>query len=142
MSNGDNQSRRNFLKVAAAAGATAAIAGCASTNNSTKGDNALAAVAATMPTMAHVEGKQRIRVGLIGCGGRGSGAATDCCKAAPEAQIVAMGDVFKDRLAMNFKHRFGDRCRQFAHARAFPGSEDDGFHYAPYLSNIFAFACI
>jgi predicted dehydrogenase len=40
-----------------------------------------------------------IRVGLIGCGGRGTGAATDCLRAAEGIELVAMGDVFSDRLA-------------------------------------------
>ena len=40
-----------------------------------------------------------IRVGVIGCGGRGSGAARDIMRAGCEGvQIVAMGDLFPDRL--------------------------------------------
>jgi predicted dehydrogenase len=40
-----------------------------------------------------------IRVGVIGCGGRGSGAARDLMRAGGEGvQIVAMGDLFPDRL--------------------------------------------
>jgi predicted dehydrogenase len=40
-----------------------------------------------------------IRVGLVGCGGRGSGAARDCLKAGGEdVVLVAMGDLFPDRL--------------------------------------------
>jgi predicted dehydrogenase len=40
-----------------------------------------------------------IRVGVIGCGGRGSGAANDIMRAGGEGvQIVAMGDLFPDRL--------------------------------------------
>ena len=46
------------------------------------------------PTSAEV-----IRVGVIGCGGRGSGAARDIMVAGGEGvQIVAMGDLFPDRL--------------------------------------------
>ena len=40
-----------------------------------------------------------IRVGVIGCGGRGTGAAHDCLRAAEGTEIVAMGDLFPDRLA-------------------------------------------
>jgi predicted dehydrogenase len=36
-------------------------------------------------------------VGLIGCGGRGSGAARNAVDAAPGVRLVAMGDVFEDR---------------------------------------------
>jgi predicted dehydrogenase len=40
-----------------------------------------------------------IRIGVIGCGGRGSGAARDAMRAGGEGiQIVAMGDLFPDRL--------------------------------------------
>lgn len=39
------------------------------------------------------------RIGVIGCGGRGSGAARDAMRAGGEGiQIVAMGDLFPDRL--------------------------------------------
>ena len=43
-------------------------------------------------------GSDKIRVGLIGCGGRGSGAARDCVRADENVEIVAMGDLFEDRL--------------------------------------------
>ncbi|NOR54016.1 MAG: gfo/Idh/MocA family oxidoreductase [Candidatus Aminicenantes bacterium] len=43
-------------------------------------------------------GSDKIRVGLIGCGGRGTGAAIDCVNSSPNIVITAMGDLFKDRL--------------------------------------------
>ncbi len=39
-----------------------------------------------------------LRVGVIGCGGRGTGAAGDCIKSSPGVKIVAMGDLFQDRV--------------------------------------------
>src|SRR5688500_2979037 len=42
-----------------------------------------------------------IRVGVVGCGGRGTGAAVDCLRAAPGVELVAMGDLFPDRLAQS-----------------------------------------
>jgi predicted dehydrogenase len=39
-----------------------------------------------------------LRVGVIGCGGRGTGAAHDCMRASDGIEIVALGDVFPDRL--------------------------------------------
>lgn len=39
-----------------------------------------------------------IRVGLVGCGGRGTGAALDALKASPDTVVVAVGDVFNDRM--------------------------------------------
>ena len=41
---------------------------------------------------------ERIRVGLIGCGGRGTGAAVDCAKASPDVVITALGDLFPDQV--------------------------------------------
>jgi predicted dehydrogenase len=47
---------------------------------------------------AHAQGTDRLRVGLIGCGGRGTGAAIDALDAHPSVELYAMGDAFKDRL--------------------------------------------
>ncbi len=50
---------------------------------------------------AHAAGSDTIKVGLIGCGGRGSGAAEDICEAAGTSyniKLHAMGDVFEDHL--------------------------------------------
>lgn len=40
-----------------------------------------------------------LKAGLIGCGGRGTGAAADFLSAGPNLQVTALGDVFQDRLA-------------------------------------------
>lgn len=48
-------------------------------------------------------GSDKIRIGVIGCGGRGTYDTTNCLNAAPNVELVAMGDLFKDRL---------DRCRR------------------------------
>ncbi len=47
---------------------------------------------------AYSKPSERLRVGLIGCGGRGTGAATQALKAAPQVEIVALADIFPDRL--------------------------------------------
>lgn len=39
-----------------------------------------------------------LKVGLIGCGGRGTGAAVQALQADPDVVLTAMGDVFEDRL--------------------------------------------
>jgi len=44
-----------------------------------------------------------IRAGLIGCGGRGTGAAINFLNAGPNLQVVALADVFQDKI---------DNCRQ------------------------------
>lgn len=50
---------------------------------------------------AHAKGNDTIKVGLIGCGGRGTGAADNICEAAGTSyniKIHALADVFEDRL--------------------------------------------
>lgn len=42
--------------------------------------------------------KPTLKVGLIGCGGRGTGAAAQALQADPDVVITAIGDVFEDRL--------------------------------------------
>jgi len=39
-----------------------------------------------------------VRIGLIGCGGRGTGAVRDTCRANDDVEIVALGDLMPDRL--------------------------------------------
>ena len=47
--------------------------------------------------------KPTLKVGLIGCGGRGTGAAVQALKADPDAVLTAMGDVFEDRLNESYQ---------------------------------------
>jgi len=44
-----------------------------------------------------------LKAGVIGCGGRGTGAAINFLSAGPNLQVVALGDTFKDRV---------DQCRE------------------------------
>lgn len=46
----------------------------------------------------HIGPVDTIRVGLVGCGGRGTSAARDCITSAEGVELVAMGDLFPDRL--------------------------------------------
>jgi myo-inositol 2-dehydrogenase / D-chiro-inositol 1-dehydrogenase len=43
-----------------------------------------------------------LKVGLIGCGGRGTGAASQALSADPNVILTAMGDVFRDRLDTSY----------------------------------------
>jgi len=43
-------------------------------------------------------GSDKMSVGLIGCGDRGTAAAMDCIRAADGVELVAMADLFKDKL--------------------------------------------
>ncbi|MHC4520522.1 MAG: Gfo/Idh/MocA family protein, partial [Planctomycetota bacterium] len=48
--------------------------------------------------LARAQGSDTIRVGVVGCGGRGSGAAHNCVDSSPGVKIVALADAFADRL--------------------------------------------
>ncbi|GAB4138836.1 MAG: Gfo/Idh/MocA family oxidoreductase [Planctomycetota bacterium] len=46
----------------------------------------------------HVGGTDEIRIGLVGCGGRGTGAAGQALRTEGPVRLVAMADMFPDRL--------------------------------------------
>jgi len=74
-------SRRTFM---AAVGAASAALGAASLLKSGR---------------AYAAGSDKIRVGLIGLGGRGIGAGiSDCAESSKGVELVAIGDLFQDRL--------------------------------------------
>jgi predicted dehydrogenase len=50
-----------------------------------------------IPRAVHAASADTLRVGLIGCGGRGSGAAAQALNADKNVQLVAVGDAFADR---------------------------------------------
>jgi len=52
----------------------------------------------TAVPLAEARGSDTIRVGVVGCGGRGSGAANNCVESSPGVKIVALADTFEDRL--------------------------------------------
>ena len=61
---------------------------------------ASAATAAGLPAGGlFAAGSDRIRIGLIGCGGRGTGAAAQAASLHPGVVIAALGDLFADHLA-------------------------------------------
>jgi myo-inositol 2-dehydrogenase / D-chiro-inositol 1-dehydrogenase len=64
-----------------------------------------AAMAATLSTLAnvHASGDDVIRVGLVGCGGRGRGAAEQCVKGGRNVKLWAVGDAFEDRIIQGMK---------------------------------------
>lgn len=77
-----------------------------------EGSVALAAAAA-LPGGAFAAGSDRIRIGLVGCGGRGVGAAAQAVAADEGVVIAALGDVFADQLAAataTLSATCGSRC--------------------------------
>lgn len=80
MSGTSKASRREFL-----AGSTAAIAG------------ASLITGLNVARSAHARGDDVLRVALIGCGGRGSGAVRNCMNARENIRLVAVADAFEHR---------------------------------------------
>jgi len=76
-----NLTRRDFLKTTSAAVTSAGVLGALSVERS-----------------AHAAGSDTLKIALVGCGGRGSGAADQALSTAGPIKLVAMADVFKDRL--------------------------------------------
>jgi predicted dehydrogenase len=85
-----------------------------------------AATAATLsiPTTVHAGVDETLRIGLVGAGGRGSGAVVDALTADPNTKLVAIGDAFQDRAEKclkNLQAREGLQPRLDVGARLFSG---------------------
>src|SRR5205085_7272118 len=52
---------------------------------------------------AHAAGGDTLRIALIGCGGRGSGAADQALSTSGGVKLIAMADAFKDQLENSLK---------------------------------------
>jgi predicted dehydrogenase len=107
-----SSNRRQFL---ATAGATAAIA---SFPNVLRGETV---------------DKKVLKIGLIGSGGRGTGAATQALSADPNVKLWAVGDAFSEQITASLGHlaKFGDRIevpeeRRFSGIDAFQKVIDSG----------------
>ena len=94
-------SRRSFLTGAATVGAAAVaapalLASCSGKEKLTPLKKEGEYYVPELPDKA-IDGKE-LKVGLIGCGGRGSGAIINLLDAADNIKVTALGDVFEDRL--------------------------------------------
>lgn len=75
----NSPSRRDFLKSSTTAVAAGVLAG-------------------QLTPRVFAAGSDVLKVGLIGCGGRGTGAASQALHADPNVKLTAMGDAFADKL--------------------------------------------
>jgi len=94
--------RRRFL---AASGATAAMI--------------------AFPNVVRAQGaanNQKLKIGLIGCGGRGTGAATQALQADPNVVLWSIGDAFSSQIGVSLNNlkKFGDKV-DVPEARQFSG---------------------
>jgi len=72
--------RRNFVKTGAVSAA------------------ALAGLTSAVGSKAYAAGSDKLRVGLVGCGGRGVGAAVHSLSSSENIELYALADVFEDKL--------------------------------------------
>jgi predicted dehydrogenase len=89
--------RRDFLKSSAVAAA---------------GVTALGHLA-SLRNAVHAGVDETIKIGLVGCGGRGTGAARDALSTDHNCKLVSIGDVFEDRagrLVESVKGNLGDKA--------------------------------
>jgi len=88
-----DRSRREFLKTSGKLMAGTALLG-------------------TLSSRAYAGEDHTIKIALVGCGGRGTGAASNALSTKGPVKLVAMADVFADRLASSLKSlsgRFADK---------------------------------
>lgn len=101
-----SSSRRTFLKQSSAAVVGGALATSLGTSRA-----------------VHAAGSDMLKVGLIGCGGRGSGAAVNAMNAEDNVCLTALADLFPDKVEgakKNLSKRIGDRF-QVTDDRCFAG---------------------
>jgi len=84
--------RRTFLGNTAQIGAGAAVLG-----------------SLAVPRSVHAAGTETLKVGLVGCGGRGTGAAMDALSSDGQAVLVAVADTFADRAEESLNQLRGEK---------------------------------
>ena len=94
MNKPESLTRRDFLKSSTVA-ASATVAGAMALNSS-----------------VFAAGSDKIRVGMIGCGGRNTGAAAQALSADKGARLVAMCDIFMDRVKSKRQTLQGQKADQ------------------------------
>src|SRR5665647_665305 len=108
-------SRRSFLGTAAAAGAAGIVIPALITSCAPKHKNVI------LPVMLDkAPDGPLLKAGLIGCGGRGTGAAINFIHAGPNLTISALGDVFTDRVTSS-RERLAQDGVQIADENCFTG---------------------
>jgi hypothetical protein len=57
----------------------------------------------SLEAMANSSNNKKLKLALVGCGGRGTGAAVQALRADRDVELVAMADAFEDRLESSLK---------------------------------------
>ena len=63
----------------------------------------LLSVSMPVETMANINGNKKLKLALVGCGGRGTGAIVQALQADENTELVAMADAFQDRIEKSLK---------------------------------------
>jgi predicted dehydrogenase len=84
---------------------------------------------ATLELRAAARGRRddELRVGLVGCGGRGTGAAAQALATEGEVRLTAAGDLFADRITTALRHLGGDDSAVAARVDVPPERRFTGF---------------
>ncbi|MCX6638803.1 MAG: Gfo/Idh/MocA family oxidoreductase [Acidobacteria bacterium] len=61
------------------------------------------------PELARGAGQEKLKAGIVGCGGRGTGAIEQILEGNPNVELVAMADVFEDKLELCLKRIGNDK---------------------------------
>lgn len=109
---------------------SAANESAATRRNFLKGSSLILAGGTVMSALPQVQageayGDREIRVGLVGCGGRGTGAIMQALETVGPIKLIALGDVFNNRLTASYrsiKSKYGDKV-DVPDSRKFVGLE-------------------
>jgi len=110
--------RRDFLKTSTVAASAAAVG------------------TLDLSRSAHAAGSDIIKVGMIGCGGRNAGAAGQALTADPGARLVAMCDIFRDRIEGKLEALKGAKGAQVTVDEAHRFTGFDGYKHVIEASDV------
>jgi len=117
-------SRRDFLKTSmAVAAGTTVLGGVSLAGN------------------AHAAGSDVLRIGIVGCGGRCPGAAINAMDVDPGVRLVAITDIFADRVQTARKNLKAERPRQVEVADDHCFSGLDGYKHVIESVDVVLIAC-
>jgi len=119
----NGSSRRTFLRTSAAAVSAAALGNLALTRS------------------AHAAGSDVIKIGMVGCGSRCPGAALQAMNVDPGVRLVAMTDVFADRVQSRRKMLQEQKPQQVQVDDAHCFSGLDGYRHVIDAADVVLIAC-
>jgi len=90
---------------------------------------------------AHAAGPEVVKIGMIGCGGRCSGAASESLQAGPMVKLVAMTDIFKERMEAKRKFFKSEFPKQMTVDDAHAFHAFDGYKKVIEAADVVLIAC-